>query len=87
MNEKTTCIITKSQYTHAIVQKKKSGYDGDCQRLIKLVIVGDPGKNLRSLRLRDRRAVGVARQFLQPRLSRTESKLAKSNLLDTKQGG
>ena len=39
------------------------------------------------LRLRDRRAVGVARQFLQPRFSRTESKLAKSNLLDTKQGG
>ena len=35
----------------------------------------------------DRRAVGVARQFLQPRLSRTVSKLAKSNLLDTKQGG
>ena len=40
-----------------------------------------------TLRLRDRRAVGMARQFLQPRLSRTESKLAKSNLLDTKQGG
>ena len=45
--------------------------------------------SLRHLRLRDRRAVGVARQFLQPCLSRTESKLAKSNLLDTnlKQGG
>ena len=39
------------------------------------------------LRLRDPRAVGVARQFVQPHFSRTESKLAKSNLLDTKQGG
>ena len=40
-----------------------------------------------SLRLRARRAVGVARQFVQPHFSRTESKLVKSNLLDTKQGG
>ena len=39
------------------------------------------------LRLRARRAVGVARQFVQPHFSRTESKLVKSNSLDTKQGG
>ena len=38
------------------------------------------------LRLRDPRAVGVARQFVQAHFSRTESMLVKSNFLDTKQG-
>ena len=46
-------------------------------------IEGEEGSTL-ALRLRDRRAVGVARQFVQPRFSSTESKLAKSNLVDTK---
>ena len=39
------------------------------------------------LRLRDPRAVGVARQFVQAHFSPTKMKLVKSNSLDTKQGG
>ena len=38
------------------------------------------------LRLRDPRAVGVARQFVQAHFSPTKMKLVKSNLLDAKQG-
>ena len=40
-----------------------------------------------AIRLLARRTVGVARQFVQPHFSRTESKPVESNLLDTKQGG
>ena len=38
------------------------------------------------LRLRDPRAVGVARQFVQTHFSPTKMKLVKTNLLDAKQG-
>ena len=42
---------------------------------------------LNPLRLRARRTVGVARQFVQPHFSCTESKLVKSNLLNTRWEG